>query len=350
MEPCLPLHSLSSYPAKGNNPRRTLESPKSSKAQAVGGKAELGDLCSASPWPAGIGRARAASALPAPHPAAFFPGVSLQRDPRLFSHRHGAPCGGRGPPRPGGAPHGDRTPNTQPGPRFQLGPRPGEATPGGPLGAGLTAPVTTLKCGVAAWGRAPLRSSGGALPAPGAPRGPGGPRGLRKPGGGGAPHPHPRPGALVPPRRRSLGPGSLSTRESRGRRARSRETLPSARGHQPSGCPYLQGGRLLGGRRAWAMQPSSSVGPGHRGGGARGGDGGASGPRAADSALGRQQARARRAPLGPSRDRGGATRAEDWGRARRVPGSGPFPSGLRALAGAGGGDGTRIRGARGAGD
>lgn len=140
------------------------------------------------------------------------------------------------------------------------------------------------------------------------------------------------------PSRRWLGPGSLSTQESRGRWARSRGTLPSARGHQPSGRPYLLGRRLLGGRRVWAMQPSGSVGPGHRGGGARSGNGGASGPRAADSALGRQQARARRAPLGPSRDRGGAPRTEDSGRARRVPGSGPFPPGLRVLAGAGGGD------------
>lgn len=48
--------------------------------------------------------------------------------------------------------------------------------------------------------------------------------------------------------------------------------------------------------------------------------------------------RARRAPLGPSRDRGGAPRTEDWGRARRVSGSGPIPPGLRVLAGAGGGD------------
>ena len=61
-------------------------------------------------------------------------------------------------------------------------------------------------------------------------------------------------------------------------RGRGAGGLPSARSHQPSGRPYLQVGRLLGGRRARVMGPRGSAVPGHRGGDARGGDGADPGP------------------------------------------------------------------------
>lgn len=212
--------------------------------------------------------------------------------------RHGAPCGGHGHP--------------DPGPRhLETGPPTRSRSADPSLApASLTAPVTSRTRGAAARGAAPpapehpedrsspgaaglcrrISSSGPSFPAAGT----GWARGRSPPrrpedcgrGAGGAAA-RVQPPALGAP----LPPGPAAPRRTTG----ASEASPRL------GCPRASRRRRAG--RGW----------------------GRPGPRAADSALRLLEARAWRAPRGPSCDCGGAPRVEDWRRARRVPGSGPFP-------------------------
>lgn len=150
-------------------------------------KAELSD-CAARPPGRRDPKSQGDSSAPRPTSSSL-PGVSLERDPPPRSAVRRARA-----PRPGAAPPGDRTPNTQPERRSQLGPRLLDSSSNEPNARG---------CGQ---GRGASRTR--------APRRP------KQPGGGGALPPHLHLGALVPSGWHWLGSGSLSTQEARGLRTR----------------------------------------------------------------------------------------------------------------------------------
>lgn len=203
-----------------------------------------------------------------------------------------------------------------------------------PPGTGLTAPVTTRMRGAEARGTAPLRSSGGAPPAPEHPEDP---EDRRSPGAEGLCSRISIPGPSFPAAGTGWARGRSPSRspEDRGRGAGG----AAVRAQPPALGAPLPPGRAAPRRTTGASDGSPRLGCSRASRRRRAGRGwGRTGPRAADSALGLLEARAWRASHGPSRDCGGAPRVEDWRRARRVPGSGPFPPCPRSSAGAGGGD------------
>lgn len=202
----------------------------------------------------------------------------------------------------------------------------------GGAGADLTAPHSSVQgCGPGARiPRAPAACAlpRGAAPVPGLLR----PRRRSQPRGGGAPRPPPYTGPLFP----AAGAGFARSRARPGGKSRGRRLC---RRRAP---PAFEASCERGGRRpltSWAGGSSEGCGPKRRTPAARpapgisgGGPGCWSvGAAAADSVLGPREARAGRAPLGPSRDHGedGPRRPRGRrtsGRRGGLPGSGPFPA------------------------